>query len=243
MSLHLCKFRFERAPIIAYFDNLYPDTDDITDGYCAHTVIADSVGDGMPPFAVEGRDGYGVEVITYAEDPTRLRSIMESRSHPNIHRAIRWDTWEAEKVDRLFPGKLCLFKTRLVPSVISDGQEVDLYTKRFGLVEDQRPGANPHRLLNRSNLYEQWAVRQINKEEGVTVEQIDHSRYHDRNFYMRSEDDQRALTFTSQELRLRGLLMVKDVEAFQKTVLRGVGKYRHFGYGMILLETKAKSIS
>ena len=92
--------------------------------------------------------------------------------------------------------------------------------------------AKSHTLLNREEVYTQWLHEQIAKIGGAVLEQSRMTKFQ-RNRAVRSCNSQGS---EGPDAVLEGILRVTDSEKFTHLLMRGVGRHRTYGYGMLLLK-------
>jgi CRISPR system Cascade subunit CasE len=137
---------------------------------------------------------------------------------------------ESELKTKLMPGRWedgrhLGFRVMTCPVSRKEGIEKDVFLRAL----DRAPGIDD---LNREQVYSEWLARQLKSAALLVSSQVE-------TFQLGSLHRKGASKKPSKLIRPRveftGVLKVADSDAFSQILVRGVGRHRSFGYGMLLL--------
>jgi len=131
----------------------------------------------------------------------------------------------------LAPGKVLGFELLICPVTRKEDRERDVYLRRL----DSRKNGSPR--LAREHVYVEWLETQLQgaarlldaRMVGFRLVQL-LRRSHDSSARKR-----KSSFLTRPDVLIRGRLAISDTNRFQQTLVRGIGRHRSFGYGMLLL--------
>lgn len=245
MTLHLLSFQpdLQRLMALAAREHLLPPGGDL--GYALHAVFAASFGDLEPkPYRLllPGEPGGGPSgrLFAYAVAPlSELAAHADAFANPAFSAPLAI----AEAADKPMPtdfasGTRLGFSVRIRPiqrtGAARDGsaraQERDVFSPA-----QQLDGESDH--AARARLYAGWLTGQLGRDgaasvEHATVAALSRIRLFARD---RSEPTKRNRSIDGPDATITGVLRVDDSAAFAALLARGVGRFRAFGFGMLLL--------
>ncbi|MGJ0505040.1 MAG: type I-E CRISPR-associated protein Cas6/Cse3/CasE [Methylocystis sp.] len=243
MSLHLLSFRpdFGRLARLAARERLLPPGDDA--GYAVHAVFAASFGDRAPkPFQLfaPGEPGGGPSgrLLAYSSASLEdLRAHAAAFSDPTFSGVLNLDEAEAKVMPHDFaPGTPLGFRVRIRPvrrtGRSRDGQtaakERDIYS---GAREGEAASAT------RGDLYGRWLKKQFARSTAAEVETYQIETLLQTRLMTRNQGERRSVSIlVGPDATFSGVLRVKDSSAFAELLRRGIGRFRAFGFGMLLLK-------
>jgi len=258
MSLHMLSFRpdFARLARLAVREKLLPPGGD--PGYAVHAVLAASFGELAPkPFLLlaPGETGGGPagRLIAYsAASLETLRARAEEFADPAFSAVLQLPEAEAKPMpERFAAGRRLGFRLRVRPVVRtgrprdavaaggdvaertvspeSRGRERDAF---LAAIEGTPPDAGPTRPV----VYAEWLAGQLERGGArLASAALDGFAFARLMVRDRSADASRRRFVTGPDCRLSGTLTVEDPEAFAAGLARGIGRYRSFGFGMLIL--------
>ncbi len=165
-------------------------------------------------------------------DAQSLTALMGPSSYDLLIRCESREMPELERNQRLsFRTRVCpVVRTKKPGSRFSRreatgrviAREVDAFVHAtLGLQPDVR--------IDRAAVYERWLRDRVERQGACAVEQIDLAEF-------RRETMRRGGTRIERpDTVLEGTLVVGDPDEFRKLLVRGVGRHRAYGFGMILL--------
>ncbi|MCM5552384.1 type I-E CRISPR-associated protein Cas6/Cse3/CasE [Pleomorphomonas sp. NRK KF1] len=244
MTLYLISFRpdFTRLMALAAREKLLPPGGDL--GYALHAVMAASFGDLEPkPFRAfrPGEPGGGPSgrLLAYSSAPLEaLRAHATTFADPAFSAPLQLDSAEERPMPSGFAaGSRLGFNLRLRPvqrtGASSDGRERarerDVYS---GSATDDEPGR-----LGRVRAYTAWLDRQLGHDRAAHLLTAEVDRLCRTGLFARNRSGQgnRNRMVDGPDITLSGVLSVVDSAAFDALLARGVGRFRAFGFGMLLL--------
>lgn len=204
-------------------------------GYAAHAWLAATLGDLAPkPFRLmENR--HGLRMLGYAERPIEaLIEHVHTFAEPSAVAVCDWSaaagkamppTWQSER--RLG------FELRACP-VSRAERERDIY-----LVAMDRAAEAGMEPPCRPQIYVEWLGNQLGKDGAAkivddTVDLIGFQRIRSRRLGRMAGGVKRQIIERPDAL-FSGDLTVRNPEAFARLLVRGIGRHRAFGFGMLLL--------
>ncbi len=232
---------------------------DADPGYVVHALLAALFGREAPqPFALPvGWHGLGrgdptlLPVLAYGHQPLQaLQEMAQALALPAVYRSVLWDEAGCKPMPARFPAGLALgFEVRACPVVrigrgnrhLAPGSEVDAVVAAHLAAEDGR-SAKPD---SRESVYRAWLVNRIVESGAALPSTVEVSAMRSTRLYRRgargakeSASQQWPSAWLQRpDIRFRGRLEVIDSEAFSRWLVRGVGRHRAFGFGMVLLRS------
>lgn len=204
-------------------------------GYATHAWLTATLGDLAPkPFRLmESR--HGLRMLGYAQHSIEaLIDYARAFADPNAVSVCDWSgvagkampaTWHAER--RLG------FELRACPISRAE-RERDIYLVSIGRAE-----AAGIEMPSRPQVYVEWLGNQLGKDGaaklcGGTVDLIGFQRIRSRRLGRTAGGTKRQIIERPDAL-LSGDLTIGNPDAFSRLLLRGIGRHRAFGFGMLLL--------
>ena len=242
MGLTLLSFRpdFSRLMHLASREQLLPPGGD--PGYALHAVFRASFGDLAPrPFRllVPGEPGGGPSgrLFAYSARPlAELKSRAALFADPAFLNVLALDTAEDKTMPTDFPAGTRLgFAVRLRPvrrtGASADGtiraREHDVYS----------PGPEGAGAAVRADVYRDWLADQLSREDAASLERAEIVSLKRTKLFARDRSGAAAARRAPDgpDAVFSGTLRVGDGAAFAALLARGVGRFRAFGFGMLLL--------
>lgn len=235
-SLHLVHMRprLNRLLPWALRQGLIPDRGQGDLGYALHAALRAAFGELAPqPFSY--REGQGLlaystrgsalkeAVVLATQEVADMLGLDESSQSPGL-------------LLRPFPlawkhGQLLSFEVRARPIVrVKDGRERDAF---LSAVERSPEGQQTRESVYAAWLKGQFATAAAIQEVGMTEFKLSSVI---RRGAMQAEGARAKRTVDGPDAVLSGVLQVEDADAFAALVMRGVGRHRAFGFGMLLLK-------
>lgn len=243
MTLHLLSFRpdFDRLMRLAHREKLMPPGGDL--GYALHAVFAAAFADAAPrPFRLfspgEPGGGPGGRLLAYSARPLAdLAAHAATFADPTFVAPLDLATAEEKIMPTDFPvGTRLGFEVRLRPVVRTgaspDGtvgaRERDVYR---GAAADETAHAA------RARVYADWLARQFARDAAARVERCEVTNLRQTRLMARDRSPgARAPTaIPGPDAGFAGELVVEASAPFAALLARGVGRFRAFGFGMVLL--------
>lgn len=216
--------------------------------YLVHCALGELFQELAPrPYSVENatRPGPWIRVLGYADVPwEQLKERAQLFADPDRYAMCDWERG-ASKPMPAFPNGMRLgFNVRLCPVVrkvsqkmsseqhngSKDKLELDIFLDAL-----QNQGeAN----LDREAVYSEWFAKMMARPNrgGARVEHVRMVKFKLEPMIRRTQGEPRSVVVIRRpDVVLEGVLTVTDSEAFQNALRHGVGRHRHFGYGMIKL--------
>lgn len=243
MTLHLLAFRpdFARLMRLAHRERLLPPGDDL--GYALHAIFAASFGDLAPkPFRLfpPGTPGGGPagRLLAYSARPLAdLVAQGAAFADPSFLTPLAL----AEAEEKIMPtdfaaGTRLGFEVRLRP-VVRSGASVDGTTP--ARERDVWQGGHDGETARdgRLRVYAGWLADQMARDGAATIERLaplslGRARLMGRN---RAEGARGPSAVEGPDVVFAGNLVVGVSDAFAALLTRGIGRFRAFGFGMVLL--------
>lgn len=213
---------------------LSPDGDA---GYAIHALLNAAFGAAAPkPFRYLGaKQG----LLAYSDQPLEALREQTALVTPEVEQALGLDALAV----RAFPqtwrhDQLLAFEARVRPILrAKDGRERDVF---LHAVESSTTSQATTAADSREALYADWLERQLSAQGAATIvqagmEAFQLSRVIRRGTAKRS-GERRASAVTGPDAVFKGMLRVRDGDAFNRLLQRGIGRHRAFGFGMLLLK-------
>lgn len=259
MTLYMYSFSPDigRLTRLAARERLLPPGDDL--GYALHAVFAATFGDKAPkPFALlaPGHVGGGLtgSLLAYGTQPLEeLRAHSTAFADPGFSAVLDLEC-AAEKTmpDRFDTGARLGFRVRVRPMVRTGKSgadwvgtrpasgERDAFLARLDQHSDGGVVAGPRSpsalAVSRAQCYVEWVGTGLEKMgarlELANVDAFQFTRLFARN---RAGTGQRNMSPNGPDATITGVLSVTNPEKFSEGLARGIGRFRAFGFGMLLL--------
>lgn len=199
--------------------------------YTLHAALAALFGDKRPlcHYVEKSRSGR-ITVLAYSEHPIEtLRGHAELFTDPIAYRTCAWDMSADKPMPSIWKKGMTLgFQVRLCPVVRPRGdasKEKDAYVHA-----KQQGSAGAREEVYRDHLAGLFARR------GAELGSFSLKDFQLTQTVRRCQDAQRTpKDITIPDAMIGGTLTITDPEDFQDMLLRGVGRHRTFGFGMLLL--------
>lgn len=230
-ALHMVQLQFSTRDIArsAKDQGIPTAADDL--GYVLHGHLRALFGDLAPkPFHVKEQRGR-VVVLGYTDaDPAELSDHLsladpfDARSVQDLATKPMPSTWTE--------GRRLAFEVRVCPTIRQGRKELDAY-----LAEVQRLAEGEKMKETRETVYVRWLTEKLG--DAVKVESCGLDRFRLIQLFRRHQADasgKRGHQLTRfPSATLKGVLDIKDGDAFARLLSRGVGRHRAFGFGMMLV--------
>jgi CRISPR system Cascade subunit CasE len=213
-------------------------------GYALHGLLSAAFGEHAPkPFSYrDTRAG----LLAYTRLPAAELAELSSLASPDVAAALGLDAGPVSPGlnARPFPqswrvGQELGFSVRVRPvQRAMDGRERDVF-----LAAADRAGADTAVL--RETVYRQWLEQQLAAHGAARLLDARMTGFSLTNLMLRTQRTQdaeggRTKRFVcGPDVTFEGRLRVEDPVAFAGQVARGIGRYRAFGFGMLLLRPSA----
>lgn len=258
MSLYLHSYQpdFGRLTRLATREHLLPPGDDL--GYALHAAFTATFGEHGPKSFVLLAPGNGGgpagRLLAYASQPlATLRSHAAAFADPAFSAALDLDT----AADKLMPERFATatrlgFRVRVRPVArtgrprlserrVADGsgraRERDVFLARLDEVTADSDSANKtSSTASRAACYLTWLGERLTTI-GACLEQGQVDAFRFTRLLARDRNGARTRTQhpNGPDATITGTLTVTDAESFAAGLPRGVGRFRAFGFGMLLL--------
>lgn len=243
MTLHLISFRpdFGKLQDIARHERLLPQGGDL--GYAVHAAFRASFGELSPkPFRLmaPAEPGGGPRGRLFAYS---AHSLSDLSAHASAF------------ADPIFLNALIVgAEDRALPATFPTGMRLGFElrvrpTRRSGASRDRSekarerdvfPPSNPPSQTepgDRAHVYKLWLEEQLSRSAAAILNDCDLSGFRRTRLFLRDRSNG-ANAVASQDgpdALMRGVLTVGDAPAFSALLARGIGRFRAFGFGMLLL--------
>jgi CRISPR system Cascade subunit CasE len=129
------------------------------------------------------------------------------------------------------------FEVRVRPVLrAKDGRERDVF---LHAVESSTATGAATAADHREAVYADWLERQLSAQ-GASVVRVGMEAFRLSRVIRRgagkNSSERQARTVTGPDAVFKGVLQVRDGEAFNRLLRRGIGRHRAFGFGMLLLK-------
>ncbi|MEA3642003.1 MAG: type I-E CRISPR-associated protein Cas6/Cse3/CasE [Lamprobacter sp.] len=213
---------------------LSPDGDA---GYAIHALLSAAFGESAPkPFRYLGaKQG----LLAYTDQSSEALRQQTALVTPDVEQALGLDALAV----RAFPqtwqqDQLLGFEVRVRPVLrAKDGRERDVF---LHAVESSTATGSTTASESREAVYADWLERQLSLQGAASVvrggmDAFRLSRAIRRGAGKHSSERQ-VRTVTGPDAVFKGVLQVRDGDAFNRLLQRGIGRHRAFGFGMLLLK-------
>lgn len=209
-------------------ESLLPARGDSDLGYALHAALTAAFGDMAPkPFALQHRST--VSLLGYSpHDGTSLRARAQLAATPEVYGLLDVDRL-ADKImpERFAAGQRLGFSVRARPMLRTDAAG-----DRNRTVEKDAFLMSPPN-SNRGDVYSVWLAQQF-EAGGAAAERIVLDAFQLTRVQRRGAD-RGFRRPRGPDATFSGILRVNDPEAFARSLARGIGRHRTFGFGMLLL--------
>ncbi|MFM0327645.1 type I-E CRISPR-associated protein Cas6/Cse3/CasE [Caballeronia glebae] len=208
--------------------------------YALHAALCAAFGEHVPkPFSYRGDDQ---GLLAYSA--LTVDELQQHAAHapPDAAAVLGLDptAWSTGMSARRFPdqwkeGQGFSFEVRTRPIVRGSGRgrERDVFLKAV----DQLPEGQ-HGTLSRDDVYREWLVKQF-ATGGAEVLNCQLTSFQlsevIRQTQLADNQPRKVKGVMGPDVSFAGLLKVQDPDAFAKLIVRGIGRHRAFGFGMILV--------
>lgn len=210
----------------------------VDQGYIVHCAMGEIFGDMAPgPFSIEKSAGPWIEVLAYGRQTSQiLAERARKASRFAISDVLRWEDFASKRLPARFPPGMGLrFKVRTCPVVrrargAKDGRagtEVDAF-----LAAATRAG--PDTLVDRRMVYSDWLRAAIDRSAGARCDAVRLTAMR-RTRLARRDSRRETRTIEKPDVTFEGTLIVTNPDSFKCLLVRGLGRHRAFGFGMMLL--------
>lgn len=204
-------------------------------GYGVHAWLRAAFGDLAPkPWRLLWDRKRPARVLGYARcDARELYRRLQDYAEPLAAAVCPFELMASKEMPTFSPGRMLRFEVLAAPvgRKARTGQEKDLFL--LAVEQKSLAGEAPP---PRYSAYCQWVREQLERQAAcqvVTVAPLSFRLV--RQLRRTQPPDRKTRALTCPEVLFSGRLAVKDADAFQALLARGVGRHRAFGYGMILL--------
>ncbi len=207
-------------------------------GYVIHQTLVETFGEAAPkPFHLLEK---GFKVLAYSRHPAHdlvdigLEHGRKGGGWELSSRALGFPTLDGAAIPNPWlPAKRCQFSVRARPVVrLSHAKERGLPRECdvFLHAVSNKPKES-EAWLDRQTVYLSWFGDQVAKS-GAKLGQVQIARMTRTQVYRKG-----AASLDGPDVTFTGSLEVNDSALFNEFVLRGVGRHRAFGFGMLLLRS------
>jgi len=204
-------------------------------GYAAHAWLAAVLGTQAPrPFRLMETHA-GLRLLGYATaDAKTLAHHARDFALPDTLSVCDWSAAAGKEMPATWTsGRRLGFEVRACP-IIRGERERDAY-----LVEVEQANNASREPSSRTQVYVQWLQHQLERDSAAQAEMDTLNLIGFRRVralrQSRSGQGQRHQGVERPDALITGELRVIDPEAFSRMLVRGIGRHRAFGYGMMLL--------
>jgi CRISPR system Cascade subunit CasE len=204
--------------------------------YLTHCALRELFPDRPPgPFCVMGTKGQTMEVLAYSGEPADAL-MARARRGGLPDQALEWASFASKKMPGSFAvGSRFRFRVRTCPVVrkargsrrFRPKAEVDAF---LSAVEKVGEGVT----VDRESVYRRWLEDGIAREGGARCESVRLAAML-RSRFSRRDRERMAITIDRPDVTFEGTIVVTDSGGFRKLLVRGLGRHRSFGFGMMLL--------
>lgn len=202
-------------------------------GYGIHAWLAAAFGDMAPrPWRLFHGRGRPPRVLGYARhDATELRKRIQEFADPSVSAVCPRDGIASRLMPNWREGWRLAFEVQACPvgRKSGSGLEKDIFLIRA----DHEYGP-----LDRETVYCQWIRGQLERDEALTVGTVRVAGFRMVRVTRQSQGapgERKGKSLIRPQVLFRGDLTIRNPDAFNTVLARGVGRHRAFGYGMILL--------
>lgn len=234
MNLHLIRMNIRREELIRFagIHNLLASRDDDF-GYALHAWLKAMFGDHAPkPFYYDANRSvlYG-----YSQSEAKaLADHAQAFADPSAYCVLMESTLAGKPMPRTWRiGNRLELHVRACPITRKDDNEKDVYLRALDRWEQE--GADPSNKPERIDVYRQWFIKQIDPAI-FTLEHLSLTGVRARGFWLRrsrGERPSRLRVVERPEAHFRAVGTIQNEQGLTDMLLRGIGRHRAFGFGMI----------
>jgi CRISPR system Cascade subunit CasE len=226
----MIELQFDMGALIKYLESHGLNRNNDQDlGYGTHAWLAGTFGNCAPkPFRLMQAKSRPPRILGYSsvskDDLLKQAKEFASPSALSVcdlandmHSKLMPEEWRR--------GRRLNFRVLACPVSRKDGVEKDIFLRMVDRVTKEEK-------LDRSKIYCDWIKQQL---DGIAkTEHVSLDSFQMLQFFRRGES-QRPSKLVRPRAEFSGTMEIEDVEQFLKTLNRGLGRHRAFGYGMLLL--------
>jgi CRISPR system Cascade subunit CasE len=258
MDMHMWKLAMDSRMVSSFAREQGLLHREATDhGYVIHAALAALFGGAAPsPFVMESalspEEGLTAHAspreIVLAYSPLSLDAARAKAAHGHMQ-LLRWEDCGSKTVPAIATGSKLAFTARVLPVVRSraaapgrsehgrgEGRELDAF-----LAECARVGSDVR--VERAAVYRDWLARRVASSEtvefgGAEIEDFSLAAFR-RVRLLRKEAPsghaRKRHIIERPDALVTGTLRVSNEHAFRELLMRGIGRHRAFGFGMLLV--------
>ncbi len=231
--LHMLRMELDGAALMRFAAGQgLARVDDDGFGYTLHAWLAAVFGPLAPkPFHLQAARGRHPSVLLGYAPVGHIELTEQARafSDPLALAVLRFDSMASKLMPRSWRlGRRLRLDVLACPMTRKDGAEKDVYLRAL----DRLGGAAPER----SQVYGDWFRRQMDPAVTLHDVRIDGlSRLRMARRASAPGGGRRLIQIERPRALFSALAEVRDTEAFNRALERGIGRHRAFGFGMLLL--------
>ncbi|WP_028324221.1 type I-E CRISPR-associated protein Cas6/Cse3/CasE [Desulfatirhabdium butyrativorans] len=236
MNLHLVRMNLNREELIrfAQYHNLLRSRDDDF-GYVLHAWLKSMFAEASPkPFYFDTR-----HAVCYGYCTTDAETLAENArafADPLAHRVLAQDSLAGKPMPPKWPiGKRLELHVRACPITRKGDTEKDAFLR--ALDQWVEKGEDPAEKPVRAQIYREWFEKQIDP--GILIlEHVSVEGMRARGARLRrsrASNPSGLRTIERPEAHFRAVVTIRNSEEFTRMLIRGIGRHRSFGFGMIRL--------
>lgn len=207
--------------------------DVIDNGYAVHACLNEVFREHAPsPFAIVGSNGKRLDVLAYSNySIEQLKEDAKTDSLPYAYECIDWDAMRSKKMPLLPKESVFDFKIRMCPVRRQKKKELDVYLSE---VFSKRSSS-----LDRLETYSNWFAELLTAKCGAESAELKVEAF--RLASLERRDSDRVIKrLRRPDVTFSGTLMIRDEEQFYRSLSKGFGRHKAFGFGMILLKRRQR---
>lgn len=234
-----------RVAAFATAHGLAADISKADSGYVAHALLTALFGPLLAPkpFVLQQRPDGGAAVDLLAYSGTPLATLMaqaQLTAAPMAFAAVIWGDAAEKPMPALLPEGLVLaFQVRACPTIRlargaqakAPGSEIDAFLAAL----DRRDADADEIRLDRELVYKDWLRVRI---PGADLTELRLEAFRHIHLSRRTApagEDRPLKIFRKPDALFSGRLRVADGQLLMANLIRGIGRHRAFGFGMLLL--------
>lgn len=248
-SLHMLQLSLDSKRLWELGRMLRLPLRDADPGYLIHCALGELFGDNAPAtYWVDRKPGAGqhVDVLAYSElELDTLQQLASGLASPKVYSILDWQRSASKPMPTKFPeGMVVAFSARVCPIVrlssatghYKRGAEVDAFLAACAKVDEETD-------VDREETYIDWFKRR-GELDCVEITQTSMEEFALSKMLRRgakaTNGKRGAKPIVRPDVTIEGKLEIKDSEAFAKTLARGIGRHRGFGFGMLRLRRASR---
>lgn len=239
MNFHLLRLQPEGVALATWASRhglVSPDGDF---GYALHALLTAAFGDLAPkPFSYLGETQ---GLLAYTSESIESLRLNAALATPDVARALGLHALDARPFPTVWrTGHRLDFELRVRPIIRSkEGRERDAFLHKIDSMADSEGPADRASHSVREEVYKHWLQTQlaINQAAEVVDSQMKSFKLVRvmRKVRIVENGQRKSVNVAGPDAVFNGQLIVGDSDAFQRLLVRGVGRHRTFGFGMLLL--------